>query len=191
MIQSSICGMLNIANNWLVKAVLWSGTAFSLFVVAARLAIRWKLLGMLKADDFFVISGLVFYLASTLIWTIIRHSLYLGMRSGSDMSDPLFMVSLLDEIATTLHGTLAGYLCSWACLWSIKLSFMAFFHGLGRQIRSQRILWWSVLAFILASFIVVVSIFHYRCMTSTGLDTMSNFTPRSAPSPLLWQANRQ
>lgn len=85
------------------------------------------------------------------------------------------VITLLDRFAAALHGNLASYICSWSCLWSIKLSFMVFFHGLGRQIRSQQILWWGVLCFIAATYIICISLFDYGCLTSRGLDILGRY----------------
>jgi len=43
---------------------------------------------------------------------------------------------------------------------------MVFFNGLGRNLRAQRVLWWSVLGFIIVSYIVSVAMFDYSCMTA-------------------------
>lgn len=87
------------------------------------------------------------------------------------------MLTLLDQFATALHGNLASYICSWSCLWSVKLSFVVFFHGLGRQIKAQQILWWSVLRFIVATYLVCISILDYGCLTSRGLDILGRYYP--------------
>ncbi|KAI1493659.1 hypothetical protein F5X96DRAFT_620776 [Biscogniauxia mediterranea] len=149
--------------------VLWSGTAFSIIVVSARLVIRLKLFGRLKIDDYLVLWALAFNLTSTLIWTVLSRDLYITL-----VTEEADWASLLNVIAEALHGNLASYICSWSCLWSIKLSFMAFFHGLGRQIRSQQILWWCVLVFIVATYAVCVGMFDYTCLTSAGQDVLAN-----------------
>ncbi|KAI0018949.1 hypothetical protein F4780DRAFT_749400 [Xylariomycetidae sp. FL0641] len=147
--------------------VMWSGTAFSIIVVIARLIIRRKLFRQFKTDDFLVISALVFYLASTLTWTILINNLYITLNSN-----PVDPIALLNTFGPALHGNLASYICSWSCLWSIKLSFMSFFHGLGRQVRSQRILWWCVLVFIIASYIVCIGLLDYGCLTANGIEIL-------------------
>ncbi|KAI1762362.1 hypothetical protein GGR53DRAFT_502037 [Hypoxylon sp. FL1150] len=71
-------------------------------------------------------------MASTITWTVLRNDLYLTLDSGSAKD----LMPLLEKVGSTLLDNLASYIYSWSCLWSIKLSFMAFFHGLGRQIRA-------------------------------------------------------
>jgi hypothetical protein len=83
------------------------------------------------------------------------------------------LLGLFDRASTALHAILASFFCTWTSVWLVKLAFMVFFHGLGRQIRFQRILWWSVLVFLGASYMITISLMDYRCLTSVGIDTVT------------------
>ncbi|KAI1373951.1 hypothetical protein F4677DRAFT_427726 [Hypoxylon crocopeplum] len=151
--------------------ILWSGAAFSILIVGARLAIRLKLLSHLKVDDYLVIFAMLCNLGTAIIWSVLGSNLYLTLDSISQddgLSDPMNLMNLLDKTGTALHANLASFILMWTCLWSIKLSFMAFFYGLGNRIKSQRILWWAVLAFVAASYLVCIGVLDYQCMTSNG-----------------------
>ncbi|PHH84219.1 hypothetical protein CDD83_2301 [Cordyceps sp. RAO-2017] len=147
-------------------AVLWTGTTISLLTVAARLAIRWRLLAKFKTDDYLVMFAMVTYATSTITLTAARENLVPYLRIN--IIDVTKLPDVLAAAAVGLHANLASYICSWTCLWAIKLSFMAFFHALGRQIRFQRIIWWSILFLILATYIVCISILDYGCLTGTA-----------------------
>lgn len=156
-----------------LMGILWSGTALSWVVLLFRLGFRLKIFGRLKLDDYFVIGAAMLYLASTLTWTVLAKMLYLTL---DNVANPNLeqLLDLMHKAATALHGNLASYLCTWTCLYLIKLSFMAFFRGLGRQIRSQQILWWCVLVFIGASYATTIGLMDYKCLTSVGVDMIEN-----------------
>lgn len=63
------------------------------------------------------------------------------------------------------------------CLYLVKLSFMAFFHGLGRNLRAQKVLWWCVLGFIIASYTISVAMFDYSCLTADWEHILGKCTP--------------
>jgi hypothetical protein len=152
---------------------LWAGTVVSLTVLILRITLRLKLVGRFALDDYLVIAAFVFELASTLIWTVLSSHLYLALTNVTN-TDLAALLALLDRIATSMHGHLASYLCTFTCIYLVKLAFMVFFHGLGKQIRYQRILWWCVLVFVVASYIAGPALMPYKCLTSSGVDAIAN-----------------
>lgn len=156
--------------------MLWSGAALSVAVVSARLLFRAKLLGRFKTDDYLVIGGLFLHLASAIIWSVLGNDLYFTLNYGFGGVNQPNEALQLEKIGSVQHGKLASYFCTWTCLWLIKLSFMSFFYGLGRQIRAQQILWWCVLVFILVGYVVSVAMYDYQCLTSSGLEILSTIT---------------
>lgn len=144
-------------------------------MVLLRLALRLKMFGRFKLDDYLVLASFLLFLSSTLVWTVLAKDLYLTLDNVTNPNlDQL--LDLLHKAADALHGNLASYLCTWTSLYLIKLAFMVFFHGLGRQVRSQRILWWCTLAFIAASYATTLGLMDYKCLTSVGLDMIGTFT---------------
>ncbi|GLA59077.1 hypothetical protein AtubIFM54640_009809 [Aspergillus tubingensis] len=83
-----------------------------------------------------------------------------------------------------LRGQLAGYLLSYTSLWSVKLSFIFFFRHLGNRFRAQRILWWVVLAFVIACYGGTLGVLDYACEMASFEDSIgpfhSSFPSRSA-----------
>jgi hypothetical protein len=67
------------------------------------------------------------------------------------------------------------YLLAYASLWSIKISFVIFFRKFGEKLRNQRIAWYAVLVFCIASFAVCIGTVDYRCLTSSGMDMIGTF----------------
>ncbi|KAI1341886.1 hypothetical protein F5Y15DRAFT_375595 [Xylariaceae sp. FL0016] len=150
--------------------ILWSGSIFSLLVLSTRLEIRRRIYSTLKTDDYLVICAWVLSLATTILWTILRDDLYASLAAADSVAS---LNEVLDEAGTMLRGMLASDILSWTCLWSVKLSFMAFFYPLGKQIKSQRMLWWGVIGFILIGYLVCVGTLDYECLTSRGLDILN------------------
>lgn len=161
---------------------MWTGVVVSLLTLAARLLIRWKLLAKLKADDWLAMAATALSLASTITYTTISPTIYLMTESDHYIFD--YSVDFDDisgVIQTLTNSYLGAYICTWTCLWTIKLSFLAFFHGLGQQIRFQRILWWFIFALTIATYAVCVGLLNYKCMASIGKQVEGKFL---TPFPL-------
>lgn len=159
------------------KAFMWAGTGISLLTLAARLLIRWKLLSKFKADDWLAMAAVAIFLVSTITYTAITPPKYVILgslgRLGEDIGD------MTEALA---HSQLIVYICTWSCLWTIKLSFLAFFHGLGQQLRFQRILWWSTLALTLATYPVCIGLLDYKCLAASGETLMNELWGKSSSS---------
>lgn len=137
-----------------------------------RLAFRIKILRRLRLDDYLVIASFVFCLASTLVWAVLARNLYVAIESSVN-PDLATILDLINKSATGLHAILASYLLTWTSIWLIKISFMVFFYGLGRQVQSQRHLWWGVFVYVIAAYCVAIGTMDYNCLTSNGLDMIS------------------
>ncbi|KAI1736964.1 hypothetical protein F4680DRAFT_235602 [Xylaria scruposa] len=149
---------------------LWFGAAFTTISVTARLIIRRAILKRLQVEDYLVIVAVCLHVSSAILWTILGDNLYLTLDSVKNILD---IQTFLDRSGLSLHANLANYVIVWTGLWCVKLSFMAFFYGLGRHIKAQRYLWTSVLIFIVASYFVCIGVLDYRCLSSTGLNIIS------------------
>ncbi|KAI1770227.1 hypothetical protein F4818DRAFT_446521 [Hypoxylon cercidicola] len=148
--------------------IQWSGTGFSILVVTARLAVRLKIFRKLQIDDYFIIAATILNIAWCITCTVIGRDLYAfvdSSRTPTSSQEDLFKHS-----TRSLRGNLINYIIMWSCLWAIKFSFMAFFYGLGNRIKSQRILWWGVLAMIVASYAVSIGLLDYQCLGSPASD---------------------
>lgn len=75
---------------------------------------------------------------------------------------------VLDRTQRLLRGNLAAYLLAYTSLWSVKISFIIFFRRFGDKLRNQRIAWYAVFGFCVASFAVCIGTVDYRCLTSSG-----------------------
>ncbi|KAF2499667.1 hypothetical protein BU16DRAFT_557980 [Lophium mytilinum] len=153
-------------------ASLWAGVAVSFVFLTARICIRLKVWHRLQPDDPFVILAWVLSVANAAIWTHVRKELYfdLALATGQVNAIP---ADFLERVERLIRGNLAAYILSYVSLWSIKISFIVFFRNFGDKLLNQRITWYAVLGFCVASFMVCIGTIDYRCLTSSGMKMIS------------------
>ena len=86
-------------------------------------------------------------------------------------ANKLYAVIAVDNVQRSLpplHSILTSYLLYYTALWSIKLSFLLFFRKLGIDIRRQRIFWYCVLGYTVASYIICLGTIDYKCFVEPG-----------------------
>ncbi|MCJ1431731.1 hypothetical protein MMC27_001086 [Xylographa pallens] len=125
-----------------------------------------KVFHRLSVDDGFLLAAWIMSLANASIWQAARKQLYLGVAVSSGQSVAL-PTDFFSEMQTFLRSLLGAYLIQFSTLWSVKLSFLFFFRGLGRNVKRQRIIWWIAIAFDLASFAVCIGTLDYLCLASS------------------------
>lgn len=159
------------------QACLWAGVAISAIFLIARIWIRIRVFGRLQLDDPFVIVAWTFCLINAAIWTAVRDDLYFNLALGSGQI-PMSEIpsNFLQRVERLIRGNLAAYLIAYASLWSIKISFLVFFRRFGEKLRNQRIAWYAVLGFCIASFAVCVGTVDYQCLTKSGMNMLSTYT---------------
>lgn len=152
----------------------------SLVVLVVRLYVRRKVFGKFKADDYLVALAWLFFFATTITWTILGGELYMTIDAESGNPEAAIL-KYLKVYAQALNATLGTYFCTWTSLYVVKLSFMVFFHGLGNKIKAQSILWWCVLGFIVASYVISVGMFDYGCLASDWENIIGMYSPQTLP----------
>ena len=65
-----------------------------------------------------------------------------------------------------LHLQAGVWILSMTALWLVKFSFLLFFRKLGNHVRRQKILWWAVLGFTSASYVVCIGLGPFECWTT-------------------------
>jgi len=144
-----------------------------------RVYVRIKVFRKLSTDDYLVFLAWLLALVNAAIWQARAKQLYLGISLSSGHTR-VFPLDLPDQIEKFLHAILAAYLVQYTALWCVKLSFLFFFRGLGRNIRVQRIIWWSTLAFLISSYAVCIGTVDYRCLAAGFTQSISTSSPSSS-----------
>jgi hypothetical protein len=152
--------------------VLWAGVVLSLAFVLFRVYVRIKVFRKLSTDDYFVILAWLLGLVNTAIWQASAHQLYLGISLSSGQTQ-VIPPDLPNQIVKFLRAVLVAYLVQYTALWFVKLAFLFFFQGLGRNIKIQKIIWWSTLAFIISSYAICIATVDYHCLGAGFTQSLS------------------
>lgn len=153
---------------WLLihgKALIWSSAAVAFPFVLFRLFVRWKITKKLFVDDGLVVVAYALLLAYAVIWQNRAHDFFLVMDalSGRIPAQPGGTTTLQHE----LHLQVNSVILYGLSLYCIKVSFLLFFQKLGNHVRKQRILWWAVVAYTIASFGVWMAMPPWRCIAAS------------------------
>ncbi len=128
-----------------------------------RVAARIKFFRRLWADDAMVFIACLFLTTNTLIWQMSKEDLYeiIAVDSGQLYPPP---VDLPERAQAYLRRSVAVIALFYSGLWAIKLSFMLFFRRLGQNVRNQKILWWTILVILVATWLACLGTIEYRCL---------------------------
>ena len=145
------------------QGVAWGGVALAWVFFGTRVAARIKFFRRLWADDVMVFIACLFLMTNTLIWQMSKNDLYeiIAVDSGQLYPPP---VDLPERAQAYLQRSVAVIAFFYSGLWAIKLSFMLFFRRLGQNVRNQKILWWTILVMLVATWLACLGTIEYRCL---------------------------
>ena len=142
---------------------MWAGVAVSFCFVLFRLYVRLRIFRRCHVEDPFVLAAWLMNLANAVIWQRNADQLYSIIAVGGEqVSKP--PPQFPSHFSTKLHSALASSILYYTALWSIKISFLLFFRTLGSDIRRHKVLWYCVLAYTIASYIVCIGTIDYGCL---------------------------
>ena len=150
-----------------LKAIQWTGVGLSLSFMIFRVYVRLRLFRRLFPDDGFVLAAWLFYVALGIIFQTQISSMWITINGASDRQEQL-SPNYTERVNVFLHLQIAAWILSFTALWLIKFSFLLFFRKLGNHVRRQRILWWLVIGFTLASYVVCISLGAFKCWSIAG-----------------------
>ncbi|RAK89893.1 hypothetical protein BO79DRAFT_253991 [Aspergillus costaricaensis CBS 115574] len=165
------------ANNYIDEAtfvaVLWVCQTITFFFVLIRLLLQYLVDRKWHTHDVLILMAWVLSLANCIVWSVCYKQMFYitTLTTGSiDYSNLPENIAAIE--VRYLRGQLAGYLLSYTSLWSVKLSFIFFFRHLGNRFRAQRILWWVVLAFVIACYGGTLGVLDYACEMASFEDSI-------------------
>ena len=149
------------------KASIWAVTAIALPFVPFRLYVRLRVFRRLFADDAFVVLAYILLLAFACFWQTYAKDLYTVYDVATGVKAPGADFNI--HFKRYLNGEVFTIFMYGFSLWFIKLAFLLFFRRLGYQVRYQALIWWCVLAFNVATFIIWMGITNWRCITASAV----------------------
>ncbi|RAL04540.1 uncharacterized protein BO80DRAFT_441416 [Aspergillus ibericus CBS 121593] len=153
--------------------VLWVCLTISTFFVLIQISLESCLNRQLSSADVLVLAAWLLYLGNGIVWSATYEQMFEVIALGTSTTNPSSIPQNIAWIEKRyLRGQLAGYLISYSSLWLIKLSFVFFFRKLGNRYRAQRILWWAVLAFVIACYGGTLGVLDYACEMSSLEDSV-------------------
>ena len=124
----------------------------------------------LFVDDGLVLAAWLMTIPIAIIWQIEAEDLYFAVFQRLDALPSDYLA----RIGPYLHGVFATHLFLYSSLWSIKLSLLFFFRRLGRGISRQKVIWWTVLVFTVASYFASLSVVSFKCFFSPASSRIGN-----------------
>lgn len=79
-------------------------------------------------------------------------------------------------------STLAVIILFYSSLWSIKISFLLFFRRLGTNVKHQKLIWWPVFGFTIATYFACIGSIQYPCLVRSFMYLAANCATPSATS---------
>ncbi len=154
-----------------LKAIQWTGVVLSLSFMIFRVYVRLRLFRRLFPDDGFVVAAWLFYVALGIIFQTQINSMWIAINVGSNRQEPL-SPEYIERVNVFVRLQIGTWVLSLTALWLIKFSFLLFFRKLGNHVRRQRILWWAVIGFTLASYVVCISLGVFKCWITADANAL-------------------
>lgn len=113
-----------------------------------------------------VFIACLFLMTNTLIWQTSKDDMYetIAVASGQLYPPPL---DLPKRTQTYLQRSTAVIVLFYSGLWAIKLSFMLFFRRLQQNVRNQKIVWWTILSIVVATWLACLGTIDYHCLSGS------------------------
>ena len=147
--------------------MIWAAALTAFPFVLFRFYVRYRVFGKFFADDALVLFSSALLLTFAGFWQTRAGDLYNFINiaagrqfpgSNSDATDSAQRLQQAEVLTVFVYGV---------TIWCIKLAFLLFFRRLGDQVRHMATVWWSILVFNVATFIVWMSVKNWRCFLAS------------------------
>ena len=135
----------------------------SFLFVFFRGYLRWKAFRKFFADDALVLLAWLLLFITAIIWQKRVYIIYYvwNISDGAIFPPP---ADIFEKVDLEVHQGLAVTILNFVSLWCIKFAFLLLFKKLGRNVKGQDILWWSVLLFTVATLAISIGVQAYGCV---------------------------
>ena len=153
------------------KAIQWTGVILSLGFLIFRVYVRLSLFPRVFPDDDFVVAAWLCYIALGIIFQKRINATWIVVTTGSNGQEQL-SPDYIEQANGFLRLQIVAWVLSFTALWLVKFSFLLFFRKLGNHVRRQRILWWAVIGFTSASYVVCIGLMASKCSITADADAL-------------------
>jgi hypothetical protein len=114
------------------------------------------------------------------MWQIYAHNMFyiMAVAAGLELPGEGF-VPISDSYSRSM---IAFLILFFSALWSIKISFLLFFRRLGQNVRGQKVVWWPVFGFTIATYFACIGTIQYPCFVSSFAYEVANCSTPAATS---------
>lgn len=148
-----------------MKALVWTFFAICVILYIGRVWIRWASMRKLVREDYLMFLALCLQLGTAIICQMRLGYVYMMEDVGNGLRAP--PATFMEDVPKALRGLLAAQILTALALWGVKFNFLLFFYRIFCSAsRVYRILWWTVVAFTIASFGVFMGVMSYTCTAS-------------------------
>ncbi|ERF71135.1 hypothetical protein EPUS_08930 [Endocarpon pusillum Z07020] len=143
--------------------IVWGSSMVSFLFVIFRGYCRIKRFRRLFLDDALVLLAWILLFITAVIWqTRVYIIYYVWDISVGAISPP--PADLWEKIDKQVHQGIAVTILTLVSLWCVKFALLALFKKMGRKVRRQRVLWWIVFLFTVATLAVSIGVQAYGCV---------------------------
>ena len=144
------------------QGVLWGGFAIAVVFFAFRVYVRIKSFKRLYVDDGLVFFALLILLVNAIVWQYAKQGLYTLLNVQAGLKPP--PADMAQQVEQYLRLSGAVIVMFYTSLWAVKLSFLIFFKRLGQNVRSQKLIWWSVTVLVVLGYVACLSTIQWWCL---------------------------
>lgn len=144
---------------------IWVCTSLCIVVLALRFSIRLASFRRLFIEDYLMLFSLLTLIAVSAVLQRFLGYIYtiISVQNGLIPLGPDFP----DQLVLGLRADGVVLILNTIGIWAIKLSFLSFFLGFGRQIRVYLVLWWISLVLVVTCGVAQLGLIPYRCVFGT------------------------
>lgn len=124
--------------------------------------------------------ALIFSIANAIIWQIKAQDMYYSISVAAGLEKPGANFASVSE--SYFKSTIAVIILFYTSLWSIKISFLLFFRRLGNNVKHQKIFWWPVFGFTVATYLACIGSIQYPCLIRSSTYFAAHCATPSATS---------
>lgn len=131
-------------------------------VAALRFTIRLVSFRRLFIEDYLMLFSLLSLVAIAAVLQRFLGDIYTMIAVQNQLITP--GPDFYDKLLSGLQADGVALILNTLGIWAIKLNFLSFFRGFGRQIKTYILFWWISLTLVVACGIVQLGVIPYRCM---------------------------